>query len=185
MQAMQAQIAQQQQQDAARAEEHRQLHQRLEQRGVQALDALPALMEQLTLANSRPAQRSLVDTRGIGKPQTFRDDESSFTVWGKKTEGYIVSTLPSLREPLEWAIDRAEAITYDAQDAAFGASADEDAIENIDELTRQLHTLLIHITEGESFDMINGASYPDDGIWPRQAASAICSGRSSTQAAAS
>ena len=138
----------------ARAEETRQLNHRLEQRGSQALDALPALLEQLTV-QARPAQRSLVDTRGIGRPQTFKDDESSFTVWRKKTEGYIVSVSPDLREPLEWAMDRAEAITYDAQDTTYGSSADEAAIDGIDDLTRQLHNLLINITDGESFDIVN------------------------------
>ena len=96
----------------------------------QALSTLPALIEQLRLAHSRPArERSLVDTRGIGKPQTFRDDESSFMVWRKKTKGYILSTFPDLREPLEWAMDRAEAITWDVQDATYGASADENEVE--------------------------------------------------------
>ena len=122
----------------------------------QALSTLPMLIEQLTLAQSRPArERSLVDTRGIGKPQTSRDDESSFTVWRKKTEGYILSTFPGLREPLEWAMDRAKAITWEVQDATYGASAGENEIEGLEDFTRQLHTLLIHITDGESFDSVN------------------------------
>ena len=149
--AMQAQMAQ-------LAEENRLLRQTQLQQSAQqteALSRLPALMEQLTLAQSRPAQRSLVDTRGIGKPQVFRDDESSFTVWRKKTEGYILSTFPDLREPLEWAMDRAEAITWEVQDANYGASADDSEIEGFEDLTRQLHTLLSWITDGESFDIVN------------------------------
>ena len=57
-----------------------------------------------------------MDTRGIAKPQTFKDEEATLTVWQKKTEGYITTVFPRLREPLEWAIDRSEAITYEAQE---------------------------------------------------------------------
>ena len=70
---MQAQMAAMQAALDARAEENRQLREaQLAQNAQQsqALSALPALIEQLTLAQTRPAQRSLVDTRGIGKPQT-------------------------------------------------------------------------------------------------------------------
>ena len=118
----------------ARAEETRQLNHRLEQRGSQALDALPALLEQLTV-QARPAQRSLVDTRGIGRPQTFKDDASHFPIWRKKIEGFITLTFPRLREPLEWAIDHPEAITWELQDATYGANAEEGPIENLNDFT--------------------------------------------------
>ena len=96
--AMQAQMAQQAQAMQAMqalldrtAAENQQLRETQLAHGAQtsqALSTLPMLIEQLMLAQSRPArERSLVDTRGIGKPQVFHDDECSFIVWRKKTEG--------------------------------------------------------------------------------------------------
>ena len=93
MATMQAQMAAMQVELARTAEENRQLRQtQLAQSAQQseALSTLPALIEQLRLAHSRAPERSLVDTRGIGKPQVFRD-ESPASPSGGRTPRAILS----------------------------------------------------------------------------------------------
>ena len=57
-------------------------------------------------------EQVLVDIKGIGKPEIFKNEQGKFTGWVRKVENFIVSIFgEEFREVLEWALGHEHAIT--------------------------------------------------------------------------
>lgn len=120
-----------------------------------ALAALVDSQRELVAAMKTREQVRLVDNRGLGKPEKFDGDLEKFLPWRIKTMAYLASLRPTLKAVLEWSEECEKGIDDQAVDLNYGASADEiDRIENIQELRRELHDVLLLITEREPFDLV-------------------------------
>ena len=103
--------------------------------------------------------KSLIDIKGLGKPTTFKNDEQRFIEWLRKTTGFASAAYgASFRGVLEWAEDQEQAITIEDLEVQFGAEGSEDYVDDIAEKDSQLHVALQALTEGESFDIVLGAT---------------------------
>ena len=59
------------------------------------------------LDRSRGKELTLVDNRGVAKPDHFNGEEVNYLQWNTKTENFIFSVLPELEEKaLEWAAEQ-------------------------------------------------------------------------------
>ena len=129
--------------------------------GVAAIPALAvsvqALAQQVAAGAAPRAPRSLLDTRGLGKPSTFEDKEERFVSWVRKVENFLVASLgEGFRPLLEWASERDTAIVANDWDIAYGQGTQEEILD-ITEKIGQLHTVLVALTDGESNDIVIGA----------------------------
>ena len=110
---------------------------------------------------------TLVDNRGLGKPQQFHGDEMKFLPWKRRTSNYVISVFPDMRHPLEWAEEQEDPIEM------------ADAVKEFDDLSlhtvinlvaksEQLYAALEQLTEGEPFDIVGGVT-PGNGLeaWRR------------------
>ena len=104
------------------------------------------------LKHTAKTTKSLVDTRGLGKPLTFKDKETDFRMWARKTEAYVSSVFPCAREVLEPIVDDpAKSIDHDD---LFSATIDVTDVRDIRDLDHQLHTCLMSLTDGEAFAIV-------------------------------
>ena len=120
---------------------------------LQALRALPEALSKM----SQRAPKSLVDTKGLGKPQTLGEDaEGKFRVWAVKLEDYITGVFGHrAREVLEWAASSDVEITKPEVDATYGTGADAiDQWEEVYEFEQQLYSVLRATTESVPFDLV-------------------------------
>ena len=120
---------------------------------LQALRALPEALGKL----SQRAPKSLIDTKGLGKPQTLGEDaESKFRVWSVKLEDYITGLFGHrAREVLEWAASSDVEVTKPEVDQAYGNAADAiDQWEEVYEFDQQLYSVLRATTESIPFDLV-------------------------------
>ena len=73
------------------------------------------------LVRSRGKELTLVDNRGVAKPDKFKGDEANYLQWKTKTESFIFSVFPELERALEWAEEQEAAISMAQVRAAFGS----------------------------------------------------------------
>ena len=103
--------------------------------------------------------RSLIDIKGPGKPTTFKNDDKRFIEWLRKATGFVSAAYgASFRAVLEWAEDQEGPITSEDLEVQFGAEGADDYVDNIEDKDSQLHVALKFLTEGESFDIVLGAT---------------------------
>ena len=151
-QQMQEMMAAQQQQIAQQQQFIQQMQPQPQQQAVP--QELLSSLSQLTDAMKGSAQtRSLGHTRGFGRPASFSNNEEDFRVWRSKTANYICGVRREAKALLESASEKEEVVTAQQLKAAF-FEIDEHLI---DAINRQLFQCLMHVTEGESFDLVQGA----------------------------
>jgi hypothetical protein len=148
------QIAQQQ-----LAEENRILKQSNDASLARLPEVVRALEAQVVATAAIARRRdttTLVDNRGLGKPQSFKNDEDSFRMWASKTEEYILGVYPQLEPVLLWAAEHTLAIDDAALSLVYGATAADplDEIEDMANLNVQIYTCLAALTEGESYGIV-------------------------------
>ena len=122
------------------------------------IDRLAKAMEE----HFRPPERqekSLVDTRGIAKPNSFgggdaKNLERMFPSWARKTSNYIVSVFPALADVLLWAVDQPTVITQVALNTEHGLEEGLGGVANLKELDHQVYSALLHLTEGDANDLV-------------------------------
>ena len=120
---------------------------------LQALQGLPDAIDKL----SKPKAVSLVDPKGLGKPQTLGEQaEDRFRLWAVKLEDYVTGVFGGKsREVLEWAASNDSEITLTEIGGAYGSQAD--LIDQWDEVytfDEQLYTVLRATTESTPFDLV-------------------------------
>ena len=114
---------------------------------------------------------SPIDIKGLGKPTTFKNDDvqerrqqaddvqERFIEWLRKATGFVSAAYgASFRAVLEWAEDQEQPITPEDLEVQFGAEGADDYVDNIEGKDSQLHVALQSFTEGESFDIVLGAT---------------------------
>ena len=131
----------------------------LQQAFVQQSVVLGELAEGIKKLADKQQAAMLVDSRGLGKPSTFNNNEDNFPAWVRKTENYICGVFgEEFRKVLEWAIEHEGEIQTDEVEDTWGETADEnDKIENLTRKIEQVYTALASLTEGESNDLVVGA----------------------------
>ena len=118
--------------------------------------SLPQLVAAMEKRLDKDSTKSLVDTKGIGKPPSFTDKESEFQVWSKKTANFLISVYPELEAPLEWAAEEPDPFDRTRVVTEFGDQHDIlNYVAKIAELDHQIHTVLSQLTFGEGFDIVN------------------------------
>ena len=106
------------------------------------LDALRNLPEALSKLNK---PKSLIDSRGLGKPQVLGDDaEAKFRLWSVKLEDYVVGVFGGkTREALEWAATMDVEITEKDIRESYGEDSDPmDTWDDIHDFDSQLYSVL-------------------------------------------
>ena len=132
----------------------------------QVVENLTAVVQNLAAVTAETAargngSRSLIDTKGLGRPPAFKNEHARFNEWLRKTVGFATAAFGStFRRVLEWAEDQERPITEDDLEDQFGveAAAPEDRIDDLREKDAQLHVALQALTEGESFDIVLGCA---------------------------
>ena len=138
------------------------------------LGSLPALVQQVTAVvqtlNANGAAREtgqqgvpmLIDQRGIGRPDVFKDVQDKFAAWARKTENFVVGSFgESLSQVLTWAVDSDTEITEAALMDEFGPQGDSAEVENVTSKSNQLYTALVSLTDENSNDLVVGSGAGD------------------------
>ena len=73
--------------------------------------ALPGQMAAAVAA--REPKKTLIDVRGLGRPGVFTNNEKDFVNWARRTENYVCSVFPLLRQVLPWACEQDDVATAD------------------------------------------------------------------------
>ena len=123
---------------------------------LSGLQALPQVLAGMATATSVLAERSkpsLIDTRGLGRPQTFDNKEESFQRWATKLEGFVGAVYDRASDVLSWAVEQTVPISKAALLEEFGTES-EDPVDNLEMMNQQLFTALQQLTEGESQDIV-------------------------------
>ncbi|CAK0857642.1 unnamed protein product [Prorocentrum cordatum] len=122
-------------------------------------DAVQKLSEERKEKSSAPAF-SHVDTKGLGKPSIFKNEEAKFLEWYRKTNAYLTAIFgEQFRKLLEWVEDQAQettVISMEVLEARFGSDDDneDEFIPDLREKVSQLYVALQTLTEGESFALV-------------------------------
>ena len=117
------------------------------------LQRLVASQEQLANAMRGNRTKNLVDTKGLGKPLTFRNKEEEFRTWSRKTANYICSVHKEATDVLVSVAQNEAPSQMDQLKAEFFELGDD----LLDEINAQVFQCLMALTEGESFDLVLGA----------------------------
>ena len=126
---------------------------------IQALSDLPQSLAQrvgsavLAAAHRARTNRTLVDTKSLGKPPPLKNTEREFASWARRTKNFVVSVHPGARDVLTWAVEKESATVAEAN-AATEVVMPPDTLRM---LADQLHTVLMTLVEGESFDILVGS----------------------------
>ena len=101
---------------------------------------------------------TLVDTRGIGRPDNFgkgdqRTLECLFPGWRRKTSNYLVSVYPSIMSLLEWSQNEdkplTETIVSDKAKELMGTD-----VANLEHIDQQIYLMLISLTDGTTNNLV-------------------------------
>ena len=154
--------------------ENQSLRQQVQQPGVgsspsdQRVERLLEMMtEQLRILGER-SRPTLVDVKGIGKPTVFKNEDARFHEWAKKTEDYLVGVVQGIEDMIDWACEEENEITLHAIDQKFGLNADPiEQVEGAMQIVTQLKTVLSHLTEGESWTIVQNCGRSGLEAWRR------------------
>ena len=70
----------------------------------------------------RKTRMTLIDNRGVAKPDKFGSKDEGFLRWKIRTESFILSVFPGLEEPLTWAEEHEASIGKVDVEAEFGSA---------------------------------------------------------------
>ena len=115
-------------------------------------EILTALAELPNAIRATRGPRSLIDTRGLGRPPSFNNNEADFYVWSRKFENYAASVVPECRALLSWSAEATSEVTVDI--AASELILTETLVREASEM---LYIALQSLTDGESFDIVASA----------------------------
>ena len=112
-----------------------------------------AIGESMKEASSdrRDPPKVLVDTKGIGKPYIFKNEERKFHEWSGTIINYSCALVgEAVRPLLEWVAEQETEVSE--------LDIDEDTCEHlpctVPELSNQIYNLLINFTEEETYDLL-------------------------------
>ena len=100
----------------------------------------------------------MVDTKGIGKPERFNNEEHTFRKRVRSVTNLVVSIFgKEFGKVLDWCLDQdgSDDITVDEVEAAHG---EPDGVSGLPDIGDQLFRLLSSLTHGETEDLVIGCS---------------------------
>ena len=111
------------------------------------------MVEQIT---GKPKSTSMVDTRGIGKPTTFKGDESKFIEWIAKLNAFLRASNPKAMVWLKKVCAEDRPIN---DDIITGISEqDVETAAEMDEFSIKLYSILVSCTEDDPFRIVNSVA---------------------------
>ena len=133
---------------------------RAQQTGVaEMVKSLGDLAKSLESKSERKDRRLLVDTKGLGKPETFNNDEQSFRRWARTVCNLTVGVFgKEFQDVLDYCLDLEDAVDFTTLETKFGDDLDPDGIPRLDDKCDQLYRVLSSLTTGESEDLVVGCA---------------------------
>ena len=95
---------------------------RAQQTGVAEMaKSLGDLAKSLESKSKRKDRRLLVDTKGLGKPETFNNDEQSFRRWARTVCNLTVGVFgKEFQDVLDYCLDLEDAVDFPTLETKFG-----------------------------------------------------------------
>eukprot|EP00971_Amphidinium_carterae_P080966 1601925-Amphidinium_carterae.1 len=116
--------------------------QRLQLSLPQALEG--AVQAVVAAGPARPVERrTLIDIKGLGRPQQLHHPETEFVTWARRTENFVASVMTGARDVLTWAAELDPSTAANAAGAAAEPSLHTTVAAAIGEapcLAKQLET---------------------------------------------
>ena len=100
---------------------------------------------------------TLIDNRGVAKPEKFKGDEPHCLKWKIRIESFIFSVFPEMERVLAWAEDQETQITSTEITDRFGTGA-ADAVEGVQDKSAQLYAVMQNLMEGEAFSIVRNTT---------------------------
>ena len=120
------------------------------------------LAQTLETKSERKDRRLLVDTKDLGKPETFNNDEQSFRRWARTVCNLTVGVFgQGFQDVLDYCLDLEDAVDFGILETKFGDDLDPDGIPSLDDKCDQLYRVLSSVTTGESEDLVVGCANLD------------------------
>ena len=123
--------------------------------GQAGIAALAENLGRLATSLQRGDRKLLIDTKGIGRPEVFSNDDSHFRRWARSVVNLTTAIFgSSFQSILEWVVDQDEEITVEKVEEEHGG---ELGMAGLDDKGDQLFRLLSSLTTHESEDLVINA----------------------------
>ena len=123
--------------------------------GQAGFSALAENLGRLATSLQRGDRKLLIDTKGIGRPEVFSNDDSHFRRWARSVVNLTTAIFgSSFQSILEWVVDQDEEITVERVEEEHGG---ELGMAGLDDKGDQLFRLLSSLTTHESEDLVINA----------------------------
>lgn len=109
----------------------------------QQMEALQAIVARSMRAQSTGG---MTDTRGIGRPVTFKGDEGKYAEWKAKLNAYLRIMTAESDGWMKWACNEGQTITEESLDLEFGQQSGV-----VKEFSIKLYSILMSCTEDDAF----------------------------------
>ena len=111
------------------------------------------MVDQMT---GRPKSSSMVDTRGIGKPSSFKGDDSKFVEWIAKLNAFLRAGNTRSMTWLKKVCAEDRKVTEEVVNEI--AEDDVEVATDIDEFSIKLYSILVSCTEDDPFRIVNSVA---------------------------
>eukprot|EP00434_Breviolum_minutum_P042976 symbB.v1.2.038276.t1/scaffold5896.1/size48089/1 len=134
--------------------------------GMQAMaESIGELAKNLGKKDDKKDRRLLVDTKGLGKPEMFNNDELGFRRWSRTICNLTVGVFgKEFQDVLEFCLDRDDPVDMTELVTKFGIDPEIDpeaGIPGLEDKCDQLYRVLSSLTSGESEDLVVGCANLD------------------------
>ena len=131
--------------------------------GMQAMaESIGELAKNLGKKDDKKDRRLLVDTKGLGKPEMFNNDELGFRRWSRTICNLTVGVFgKEFQDVLEFCLDRDDPVDMTELVTKFGIDPEIDpeaGIPGLEDKCDQLYRVLSSLTSGESEDLVVGCA---------------------------
>ena len=131
--------------------------------GMQAMaESIGELAKNLGKKDDKKDRRLLVDTKGLGKPEMFNNDELGFRRWSGTICNLTVGVFgKEFQDVLEFCLDRDDPVDMTELTNKFGIDPEIDpdaGIPGLEDKCDQLYRVLSSLTSGESEDLVVGCA---------------------------
>ena len=124
-----------------------------------AFQALVESQRELLTALKRPDKKiTLIDNKGLAKPDRFDGREEFFLYWRTRIESFVTSVFPDMQDIFDWVDDRDLEITATDLAGAFGPhNPSVKTIENSSDVNMEVFAVLQSLCEKEAFTIVRSA----------------------------
>ena len=124
-----------------------------------AFQALAQSQRELLAALKKPDKRvTLVDNKGLAKPERFDGKEENFLCWRTRVEAFVTSVFPDMQDVMEWVDEMDAEIDATAIQGAFGpTNPSVKTVEHIQDINGEFFAVLQSLCEKEAFTIVRSA----------------------------